>query len=302
MAGQTFDIPLQQIQDTVTKKHKINLYVLRTDLNHKYISGNKLFKLKYNIEEAKRQGKETLLTFGGAYSNHIAATAAAGKEAGLKTIGMIRGDKLEVLNPTLQFAKECGMELHYVSREEYRNKDTIEFTNSLHQKFFNFFLIPEGGANELGIKGCKEILDHINIPFDTVCCACGTGTTLTGIILSLKNEQKALGFQILKAENYIRSEIENYLKQFNERDKNNWQINEDYHFGGYAKHKPELIDFIERFEKENNIPLDFIYTGKMMYGIYDLIQKDFFKPSQTIIAIHTGGLQGNQGFYSSPNI
>jgi 1-aminocyclopropane-1-carboxylate deaminase len=296
MPKQTFDIPLHQIHDAVTAKHKINLYVLRTDLNHEYISGNKLFKLKYNIEEAKRQNKNTLLTFGGAYSNHIAATAAAGKEYGLKTIGIIRGDKLVVLNPTLQFAIEQGMELHYVSREEYRNKYAKEFSISLNQKFSNFYLIPEGGSNELGIKGCKEILNYINIPFDIICCACGTGTTLTGIILGLKTAEKALGFQVLKSEGYIKSEIEKWLDLFEERNKNNWKINEDYHFGGYAKRKPELIAFMDRFEKENNISLDFIYTGKMMYGIYDLIEKGYFKENETIIAVHTGGLQGNLGF------
>lgn len=296
MPKQTFDIPLHQIHDAVTTKHKVNLYVLRTDLNHKNISGNKLFKLKYNIEEAKRQNKNTLLTFGGAYSNHIAATAAAGKEYGLKTIGIIRGDKLDVLNPTLQFAIEQGMELHFVSREDYKNKSTSSFINSLDQQFSNFFLIPEGGSNKLGIKGCEEILNYINIPFDTVCCACGTGTTLTGIILGLKNGEKALGFQVLRSEGYIKSEIEKWLGLFEEGNKNNWIINEDYHFGGYAKRKPELIEFMDQFEKENSIPLDFIYTGKMMFGIYELIKNGFFKKNETIIAIHTGGLQGNQGF------
>lgn len=296
MQGQSSNIQLQQIKDSITSGSGVNLYMLRIDLIHPFISGNKIFKLKYNLEEARQQNKHTLLTFGGAFSNHIAATAAAGKEFGFKTIGIIRGEKYENLNPTLKFAVENGMELHYVSREEYKSKHTESFINSLNRQFSDFFLIPEGGANIPGIKGCKEITNSVKIPYDVVACACGTGTTLTGIILNLKEHQKALGFQMLKGENYINNEIKNWLKQSGEADKNNWEINENYHFGGYAKRGPELISFIENFEMENGIPLDFIYTGKMMFGIYDMIKKGFFKRGATIIALHTGGLQGNEGF------
>ncbi|MCE3279524.1 MAG: 1-aminocyclopropane-carboxylate deaminase [Bacteroidetes bacterium] len=302
MQGHSFDIPLVQIKDEITENHEVKLYILRTDLNDPFISGNKLFKLKYNLEKAAKENKESILTFGGAFSNHIAATAAAGNKYGFKTIGIIRGEKTEELNPTLKFAQEQGMELYYVSRESYGLKDSpdflsnLQFSNSQILQFTNSFIIPEGGSNELGIKGCKEITDHIKIPFDVVCCPCGTGTTFSGIILSLKKDQSALGFQVLKGKNYLKGEVESWLKKIDYSDNGNWEMNEDYHCGGYAKRSPELIGFISDFEKKHNIPLDFIYTGKMMYGIYDLIKKKYFKKGQTIVAIHTGGIQGNAGF------
>jgi len=286
---------LQLIEDPFIKDSGVNLFLLRIDLIHPTIGGNKLFKLNYNLEEAKKQDKKTLLTFGGAFSNHIAATAAAGKEFGFKTIGIIRGEEHQELNPTLKFAAEQGMQLHYISREEYRNKDSVQFINSLNQRLEDFYLIPEGGANELGVKGCKDILQHIPIGFDHICCSCGTGTTLAGIILSLKNNQSAIGFQSLKATGYIQTEVGKWLNYFNS-DHTNWHIEEDYHFGGYAKTSPTLLDFITRFEKNNNIPLDTIYTAKMMFGLYDIISKGKFNKGTTIVAVHTGGLQGNKGF------
>ncbi|MES2140631.1 MAG: pyridoxal-phosphate dependent enzyme [Bacteroidota bacterium] len=313
------NIPLQAINDAVTKNHGIRLFILRTDLLHPHISGNKLFKLKYNLFDAEKKGIKTLLTFGGAFSNHISATAAAGKEYGFKTIGIIRGEAYPELNRTLQFAAECGMELHYVSRILYRNKK--ELYDHVNQQFSQekFHFIPEGGSNELGVLGCKEITEHINTDFDYICSACGTGATIAGIALSLKNNQKAIGFQILKAEGYIKNEVEEWLKKEpisakvngivgSENDtvstiiQNNWSIDENYHFGGYAKNKSELTEFINWFEQTNHIPLDFIYTGKMMFGIYDLIGKGFFKKGETIVAVHTGGLQGNAGmkFLSDP--
>lgn len=298
MQAYSVDIPLQPLIDEITRKYGINLYLLRADLNHPQVSGNKLFKLKYNLEEAKRQKKEAILSFGGAYSNHIAAMAAAEKEQGFKTFGIIRGERTAELNPTLGFAQKQGMQLHFVSREEYRRKDDPGFLDSLRISDFdpmNTYIIPEGAANTLAVKGCMEIRDHIQIPFDYVCCACGTGTTLAGIILSLHEKEKALGFQVLKGEGYMRTEVQRWLDEF-QSPKNSWTINEEHHFGGYAKLKPELISFMEQFERTHNIPLDFIYTGKMMYGIYDLIKKGYFQRGETVIAIHTGGLQGNAGF------
>jgi len=295
-------LPLQKITSDIITSKGVELYVYRTDLNHKDISGNKLYKLKYNLEEAKKQnpsalqtGKKTLLTFGGAFSNHIAATAAAGKEYGFNTIGIIRGDELEVLNPTLTFAKACGMQLHFVSRSLYQNKATLNTYVQEHFGVQNYYSIPEGGSNALGIIGCKEITKDIPIDFDFVCCPCGTGATITGIILSLKEHQQAIGFQVLKGENYIKNEVTKWLKEF-DSSASNWEINEEFHFGGYAKLKPELLYFIQQFEKENAIPLDYIYTGKMMFGIFENIKQGKFKRGSRIIAIHTGGLQGNKGF------
>jgi 1-aminocyclopropane-1-carboxylate deaminase len=289
-------IPLIAINDDAVKKSGVKLFVLRTDLNHPHISGNKLYKLRYNLQEAQLQNKKTLLTFGGAFSNHIAAVAAAGKEYNFETIGIIRGDKTEELNPTLKFASENGMIFHFVDRGLYRDKNALnEF---VHKNFSNdqLFIIPEGGANEAGIKGCREISDAIKISFDRICCPCGTGTTLAGIILSLKEQQQALGFQVLKAENYIQKEVENWLRKIDSSVKNNWSVNEDFHFGGYAKYNAGLITFIKKFEQENNIPLDPVYTGKMFFGIYEMMEKGNFSKGETIIAIHTGGLQGNAGF------
>lgn len=283
---QPFQIPLQEIQDKFIASSGIRLFMLRTDLNHPEISGNKLFKLKYNIAEAKEKGFGSLLTFGGAYSNHIAATASAGKEHGLRTLGIIRGEK--VVNPTLDLAQKNGMELHFVSRELYRDKEKLrEYAFSLGHHFH----IPEGGANEAGVRGCMEITSHIPIPFDHVCCGCGTGTTLAGIILSLKPEQKTTGFQILKGDNYIRQEIRQWLDRFGSK-ADNWAVREEYHFGGYAKKNGDLDSFILNFGQKHSIPLEPIYTGKMMFGIFDLIEKGYFQRGETVVAVHTGGLQG----------
>ncbi len=287
--------PLQQIIEPFLAEKGIRLFMLRTDLNHPEISGNKLYKLKYNLLAAREQKKDTILTFGGAFSNHIAATAAAGKEYGLKTIGIIRGEKSSENNPTLSLAKANGMHLHFVSRELYRDKTALlAYTEKIFGN--NIFIIPEGGSNKEGVKGCMEIVSSIQIPFDVICSACGTGATIAGMILSLKEEQKALGFQVLKAENYIQREVHNWLKIYGQEDKKNWQINEDFHFGGYAKTNAELSQFVKKFQEKHQIPLDPIYTAKMMYGIMELIRKDHFPKNTTIIAIHTGGLQGNQGF------
>lgn len=296
------NIPLQKIKSDYITSKGVELFVYRLDLNHPTISGNKLYKLKYNLEEAKKQSKKTILTFGGAFSNHIAATAAAGKEYGFDTKGIIRGEEVAELNPTLTFAKKCGMQLHFVSRALYQNKEALNKYVEEHFSSQNYYSIPEGGSNELGIKGCKEITKDIPIDFDYVCCACGTGSTITGIALSLKEHQHAIGFQVLKGENYIKTEVEKWLTHFKlslpaeQVGEKKWEINEAFHFGGYAKLKPELLNFMLQFEKENAIPLDYIYTGKMMFGIMALIKAGKFKKGDKIIAIHTGGLQGNKGF------
>lgn len=279
------NIPLQEIEEDFLSEKGIKLFVLRLDEVHPYISGNKWFKLKYNLEEARKQGKDTLFTFGGAYSNHIVATAAAGKELRFKTLGIIRGEELtEEDNSVLKFAKECGMELQFVSREEYRKKDpstTLRVTD-------NYYILPEGGTNELAVKGCKEIIDLINIPFDYICCAVGTGGTIAGIISSLKENQKALGFSVLKGD-FMKSEVEKLVTS-GVVEKQQYEIINDYHFGGYAKKNTELLNSIADFESKHNIQLDFVYTGKMMFGVFDLLKKDFFKRETTIIAVHTGGL------------
>ncbi len=258
-------------------------------LLHPHISGNKYRKLKYNILEAQAQQHHTLLTFGGAYSNHIAAVAAAGKKFGFKTIGIIRGDELtEASNPTLDYAKACNMHLHFVNRDTYRQKADAGFSNTLSSQFGDFYLIPEGGTNALAVKGCEEILTESDAYFDFICCAVGTGGTISGLINSSLPHQKVLGFPALKGD-FLREEISKFAH------KSHWELITGYHFGGYAKINTELIGFINKFKNDYNIPLDPVYTGKMMYGVYDLIAKGFFPEGSKILAIHTGGLQGIAG-------
>ena len=298
--------PLQQIETDLLTNKKIKLYIKREDLNHPTIQGNKYRKLKYNLATAKAEGKTTLLTFGGAFSNHIFAAAAAGKAFDFQTIGVIRGERIEPLNPTLAYAEANGMTLHFVSRLIYRNKENADFIRDLKRQFGDFYLLPEGGSNALAVKGCAEIVDEIEIDFDVICSAVGTGGTLAGLILGAKNRGKVLGFPALKGGDFLKVEIEGLLGSENESESKseseseseseNWQLINDYHFGGYAKFKPELIDFINDFKRQFGIQLEPIYTGKMLFGIFDLIQNDFFKPNTTIIAIHTGGLQGIEGF------
>ncbi len=273
----------------------ISLCIKREDLIDPFISGNKFRKLKYNLQEAFRGNFEILLTFGGAFSNHIAATAAAGERYGFKTIGIIRGEELgENLektlkeNATLKYALSCGMQLEFVSRETYRDKMNDDFLKALRIKFGDFYLIPEGGTNELAIKGCEEILQKEDKEFDFICCCIGTGGTISGIINSSTPEQKVLGFPALKG-NWLVSEIKEYSN------KENWELITDYHFGGYAKMNYKLVSFINSFRKKYQIALDPVYTGKMMYGIFDMIENSAFPQNSRILAVHTGGLQGIAG-------
>lgn len=269
----------------------ISVQIKREDLIHPFVSGNKFRKLKYNLLQAKAENQETLLTFGGAFSNHIAAVAFAGNEKGFKTVGIIRGDELASKvseNPTLLFAQNCGMQLEFISREDYRLKSEIYFLENLKQKFGDFYHIPEGGTNNLAIKGCEEILTSEDDDFDYICSSVGTGGTISGIINSVLPHQKVLGFPALKGD-FLKEEIRSFVQN------DNWELVTDYHFGGYAKVSAELIEFINHFYLENQIPLDPIYTGKMVFGVVDLIKKNYFPAKSKILLIHTGGIQGIQG-------
>jgi len=269
----------------------ISLVIKREDLIHPFVSGNKFRKLKYNLLQAKAENQSTLLTFGGAYSNHIAAVGYAGKENGFQTIGIIRGDELGdkiESNPTLKFAQECGMQFEFVSRETYRLKREATFLEQLQQKYGAFYLIPEGGTNAFAIQGCEEILTPEDASFDFVACAIGTGGTISGLINSVLPHQKVLGFPALKGD-FLQDEIRNFVRQ------DNWELITDYHFGGYGKVTNELIDWINQFYEQTQIPLDPVYTGKMVFGIVDLIAKNYFPENAKILLIHTGGLQGIQG-------
>jgi 1-aminocyclopropane-1-carboxylate deaminase len=271
--------------------NNISVFVKREDLLHPFVSGNKFRKLKYNLLQAKEESHTRLLTFGGAFSNHIAAVAFAGQENGFKTIGIIRGDELGDKineNPTLSFAQNCGMQLEFVSREDYRLKNESSFLDSLKQQFGDFYLVPEGGTNALAIKGCEEILTDEDAQFDYVCCAVGTGGTISGIINSILPHQKVLGFPALKGD-FLQEEIRNFAIN------GNWELISEYHFGGYGKVTTELIAFINRFYATTQIPLDPIYTGKMVFGVINLIERNYFPENAKILLIHTGGIQGIQG-------
>ena len=287
--------PVQEVNDLILKDAGIRLLIKRDDLIHEQISGNKWRKLKYNISEAVQQNHHTILTFGGAYSNHISATAFACKKVGLESVGVIRGED-DSTNPTLNFARENGMQLEFVSREDYRRKSEDNFLDELKQRFGRFFVVPEGGANGLGVRGCVEILSEVEEQFDVVCCAAGTGTTLSGLAISLREDQKLIGFPALKGGEFLEGEVIRLVQESNLSHQTlNFELETDYHFGGYAKLKPELLQFINGFTKRTEIPLEPIYTGKMMFGIYDLIEKGNFPKATSVLAIHTGGLQGWQG-------
>ena len=284
--------PLQEIKDSLLEEKEIRLFIKREDLIHPVVSGNKWRKLKYNLICARDEGHTTLLSFGGAYSNHLHALAATAKASGLKSIGVVRGEEISALNPTLSDAKSNEMELYFISREEYKKKTEEKFVHSLHEKFGDFYLIPEGGYNKEGMKGCGEIIKEISIDFDVVCTACGTGTTIAGLVSTLSEGKKAIGFPVLKGGDFLYEEINSLLSPFSRTKNKNWHLESNYHFGGYAKWNQELLDFITTFKQKQGIALDPVYTGKMMYGLFDLIGKDFFQKGVTIIALHTGGLQG----------
>jgi 1-aminocyclopropane-1-carboxylate deaminase len=280
----------QILSDVLFDEMGVQVLVKREDLIHPQVSGNKWRKLKYNISEAKKQGKPTLLTFGGAYSNHILATAAIGKLEGFRTIGIIRGEEHSPLNTTLQFAKSCEMQLEYMDRTTYREKNSNLIIAQLQKQFGDFYLIPEGGTNQFALKGCAEIVKEIESDYDYICCACGTGGTLAGIIAGLNGEKKAIGFPVLKGASFLETEIKDLLTDFGCQ-ANNWELQLDYHFGGYAKNKPELKAFIHDFQQKHQFEIEFVYTAKLFFGLYDLIQKGYFERGSTILAIHTGGLR-----------
>ena len=280
----------QKVQLILPKN--IQIFLKREDLLHPHISGNKFRKLKYNLLEARKLKVNTILTSGGAFSNHILATAAAAKENDFKAIGVIRGEELVNQykeNPTLVLAEQFGMKFYFVDRETFRLKNDNDFIAELKNEFGDFYLVPEGGTNDLAIKGCEEILTNDDSDFDYICCAVGTGGTISGLINSSNIEKhKIIGFSALKGD-FLNDDIRKFAKQ------DNWKLITDYHFGGYGKVKPELITFLNEFYAQTRIPLDPIYTGKMMFGIVDLIEKGFFPDNAKILAIHTGGLQGIKG-------
>lgn len=281
----SFKNSTNQLLDSI-EGHSIT--IKREDLIHPDVSGNKFRKLKYNFEEYKQQESKTLLTFGGAFSNHLAATAKAGKIFGIPTIGIIRGEewakKIE-MSTTLKYCQTQEMKLFCVTREVYKQKEKSVFVQELQSQQNNLYILPEGGTNSLAVKGCKEILTAEDQNFQVICCCVGTGGTLSGIIESTAADQYVLGFNALNNPGVSQS-----IKKFTLKE--NWSIHSDYTFGGYAKVSSELVDFMNHFYQQYKIPLDPIYTGKMLFGIFDLIKKKQWRWGKNILVIHSGGLQG----------
>ena len=288
--------PVVELKEPLFKQAGVRVLLKRLDLVHPVISGNKWYKLKYNLLAARELGADTLLSFGGAFSNHIHALAGAGSCYGFNTIGVIRGEPHSPLNPTLQFAQSHGMQLHYLTRADYRLKHTPEIVERLRDQFGAFYLVPEGGSNALAVKGTAEILADVTEPFDVVLCACGTGGTLAGIVSSLQPESTALGVAVLKGGRFLYDDVRRLLADAQAASSNNWSLALEYHFGGYAKAPDELLVFMQAFEQRHNIPLEPVYTAKLMFAIYKMVERGEFERGTTLLALHTGGLQGRAGY------
>jgi len=285
--------PLTEIKDIRLKARHIRLFIKRDDLIHSEVSGNKWRKLKFNLVNATDNKYRTLLTFGGAYSNHLLAVASAADYFKLKSIGAVRGDELNAQsNPTLKRCHELGMKIIFISRKDYKKKEEERTITFFQDKFPEAYLIPEGGHNQWGAKGCEEIINEIKIPYDYIITAVGTGTTLAGLINKAAKNKQLLGIPVLKGENYLEGMIDELIQV----KKNSWQLIHDYHFGGYGKFNDLLIQFINRYKTEHGIQLDPIYTGKALFGVYDLIEQGFFPSESKIIYVHTGGVFGIKGF------
>ena len=280
--------PIQTFQFPGLQTEQI-LHIKREDMIHPVISGNKFWKLKYNLIKAKDLGKQILVTFGGAMSNHIVACAAAAQANGFQSIGIIRGEEIVEKwkeNITLTEASEYGMKFFFVPRQEYRLKEKSKYIQNILDKIPNYYLVPEGGTNTLAVKGASEILSEETYNYDIITSAMGTGGTLAGLSVGAKAYQLVIGFPVLKNAHFLVKELLKYTH------KKNFIVNLEYHFGGYAKITTELIDFINEFYYLNNIPLDPVYTGKMMFGLRDMIKKGQIDKDKKILAVHTGGLQG----------
>jgi 1-aminocyclopropane-1-carboxylate deaminase len=289
------ETPMQEIFWEPFIKAGVRVLIKREDLNNETVSGNKWWKLKYNLEVAKNKNFERVLTFGGAYSNHIYSTSAAAKQVGLESIGIIRGEELAtVTNPTLSFAREQGMFLHFVTREDYRQKNNSDFLNRLEKQFGKFYLIPEGGTNSLAVKGCAEFATEklAGIQFDKLFVPVGTGGTIAGLICGFSGEKEIVGVSVLKDGDFLKNEIKNLTIESAGEPYGNWSLLTSFHHGGYAKVTNELLKFIDEM-KTQNLPLDPVYTGKLMWAITQEIQAGKIERGSTVLALHTGGLQNN---------
>lgn len=280
--------PVEQLKDDRLADHGVQMLLKRDDVLHPEIPGNKWRKLTYNLAAARDQGFDTLLTFGGAYSNHLRATASAGRYFGFSTIGVVRGEAHSPLNWSLDFAVSRGMRLSYLDRETYRRKSSTEVLTSLRRQFGGFYLLPEGGSNALAVRGCADLPREIDQDFDVICCAVGTGGTVAGIAGGLAEGRRALGFSSLKGGGFLTSEVADLQRQAFGFAGDNWSIDCNYHFGGFAKSRPELQNFVDDFERRHQVKLDWVYVAKMMYGAFDLTARGVFPDGTVLVAVLTG--------------
>jgi 1-aminocyclopropane-1-carboxylate deaminase len=291
--------PIQPLLHPLFEEKGIEVYVKREDLLDVGISGNKFRKLHYNLVEAAKNGQEKLITFAGAYSNHLAAIAAAGYRFGFLVHAIIRGEEPARWSPTLQYANKLGVQLHFVSRSDYRERHSAGFQKSWLKKLGGGLVIPEGGTNCQALKGLEAMTDQrlLDLAPDFIAVASGTGGTAAGIIATPGLSAKVLSFPVLKGE-FMKKEIETLLAKCGNSAKLSFDVLDGYHFGGYAKVPDLLMDFIHKFEMDFPILLDPVYTAKLFYGIFDLVSKDYFPVGSKLLLIHTGGLQGRAGFTS----
>lgn len=285
-------ISLDKIDLTVFSEKDIKVFALRLDKIHPVVSGNKYFKLKYHIRNAIENKYEGVITFGGAWSNHIVATACTATMNHLKSKGIIRGESPKVISDALLQAQAFGMQLEFISREQYRKTSNEDYLNNLANQYPEYYIIPEGGSGELGLKGTAEIPALVNSnEFSHIVSAIGTGTTFCGLANTCKPGQVNLGIPVLKGINNLQEQYAPFLRNPIKKSKIIFEY--DYHFGGYAKYSKTLLDFMNEFYRLTNIPTDFVYTGKLFFAVHDLVNKTFFLPGSRVLIIHSGGLQGN---------
>ncbi len=283
--------PIIRIDHELFRDKGVEVWVKRDDLIHPQIMGNKWRKLKYNLLRAEEMGKNTLFTYGGAFSNHLAAVAAAAKLYGFEAVGVVRGDELNAdSNATLKFAASQGMSLRFVSREDYRE---LKKQHHNHDEG-DVYILPEGGTNHLAVKGVAELVDEITQDFDVIVTPTGTGGTLVGIVQGLQGAKQVIGISSLKGR-FVLSEVDALCQELHVPF-HNYEILTEYHFGGYGRFDQDLIGFINIFRRSFGFLIDPIYTGKMFFGVFEEIAKGSFQRGTRLIVIHTGGLQGIEGF------
>jgi 1-aminocyclopropane-1-carboxylate deaminase len=287
--------PVQEISHPILERAGVRVWIKREDLNHPAVAGNKWWKLKYNLEAAILAGHDTVLTFGGAYSNHIYATAPSASALKLRSIGVIRGEETLPLNATLQFAASHGMILQYVSRTDYREKESMHFLERLKRKWGSFYLIPEGGTNMLAVKGCAEFADTqlSDLQFDHLFVPVGTGGTIAGLICGLHDTRNIVGVAVLKEGEFLKEDVRKLTEEFSGRAYSRWSILTQYHHGGYAKTNPRLMSFISEMNEVCRLPLDQVYTGKMLWAAFREIESGGIRRGDRVLILHTGGVQSS---------